>query len=690
MLRAYQRDLVISYVVNTVKRLDKRDPEAADLMSWVIENAALLKLDTRQKAPPRRTRRDQASDAADSGLTEGSWEEFRETLCHEAQTTSKRRPDLTARRLRHLAEITGISPTDIRILEVLLLYETEPVVESMIDEVFRSGHRRSRFNMRNSPLPNLLDLPPHAVSVRLRPTAPLLRSGLVSVDNDGDLSLPGRLNRLALVPGNELEVKDLLLGKPDPAELEWSDFDHVTHDRDHVEKLVKGALAVGEAGVNILLYGPPGTGKTQFCRTLAERLGIALFGAGETDDNGGEPNRAERLSDLILAQALLARERNSLLLFDEMVDLLPDRNGPFFSGRGHQDAGSSGSKLFMNQLLETVPVPTLWIANTSDNIPAVLVRRMKFALEFRLPPPRIRARIWSRQLARNGIAAGPQEALSLAEDFAAPPGVAAEVTAAARLSGGDIASVRRGLHGLARALSCEMPAQRPPASFDLDLLQSDADLSELAQRLACGNERRFSLCLQGPPGTGKSACVRYLAARLGLEVVQKRTSDLLSPWVGETEQNIAAAFREARDDEAFLVFDEADSLLADRRYAVRNWEVSQTNEMLTWMESHPLPFACTTNFSDHLDIATLRRFIFKVSLDYLSRKQTASAFRAFFDQDPPEEVFLLSTLTPGDFAVVRRKAQILGRMGEPKRLAVLLREECDAKPEHRRPIGFLR
>ena len=60
MLRAYQRDLVISYLVNTVKRLDKRDPAAGDLMSWVIENAALLKLDTRQKAPPRRTRRDSA------------------------------------------------------------------------------------------------------------------------------------------------------------------------------------------------------------------------------------------------------------------------------------------------------------------------------------------------------------------------------------------------------------------------------------------------------------------------------------------------------------------------------------------------------------------------------------------------------------------------------------------------------
>ena len=44
------------------------------------------------------------------------------------------------------------------------------------------------------------------------------------------------------------------------------------------------------------------------------------------------------------------------------------------------------------------------------------------------------------------------------------------------------------------------------------------------------------LCLEGPPGTGKSAFARYLAERLGLEVLQKRASYLLSPWVGETEQ----------------------------------------------------------------------------------------------------------------------------------------------------------
>ena len=64
----------------------------------------------------------------------------------------------------------------------------------------------------------------------------------------------------------------------------------------------------------------------------------------------------------------------------------------------------------------------------------------------------------------------------------------------------------------------------------------------LADRDAGSGVRCFTLCLQGPPGTGKSVFVHYLAERLGLEVVQKRASDLLSMWVGETEQRVAAAF----------------------------------------------------------------------------------------------------------------------------------------------------
>ena len=44
--------------------------------------------------------------------------------------------------------------------------------------------------------------------------------------------------------------------------------------------------------------------------------------------------------------------------------------------------------------------------------------------------------------------------------------------------------------------------------------------------------------------------------------------------------------------------------------------------------------------------------------------------------------------TPGDFAVVHRKAEILGNLEEPEALAAILRAECEAKPDRPRPIGF--
>ena len=76
--------------------------------------------------------------------------------------------------------------------------------------------------------------------------------------------------------------------------------------------------------------------------------------------------------------------------------------------------------------------------------------------------------------------------------------------------------------------------------FALELRPPTAAVS-----LVTGGSRRFSLCLQGPPGTGKSAFVRHLAERMGVEAMQKRTSDLMSMWVGGTERKIADAFADA-------------------------------------------------------------------------------------------------------------------------------------------------
>ena len=97
------------------------------------------------------------------------------------------------------------------------------------------------------------------------------------------------------------------------------------------------------------------------------------------------------------------------------------------------------------------------------------------------------------------------------------------------------------------------------------------------------------------------------------------------------------------------MFDEADSLLLDRVDAVRSWEISQVNEMLTWMEQHTLPFACTTNLPDRLDRASLRRFLVKVRFDWLTQAQARLAFRRFFGLTAPAALDGLRDVDAGGF-----------------------------------------
>ena len=497
-------------------------------------------------------------------------------------------------------------------------------------------------------------------------------------------------SRMGLPGSEEADVRTLLLGQSPLSELEWSDFDHLGQSRDDVARLLRGAVASGARGVNVLVYGPSGTGKTEFCRVLAKRLEFDLFGVGEVDERGDEPSREERLAELRLAQCLVGEESGGLLLFDEMEDILSYSTVPWspFGGLLGRSLRGSSSKVFMNRLLEETPTPILWTTNAAEDIEPHILRRMMFALEMRQPPPQVRARIWTRQLSSHGIDAAPAQAASLASEFDASPGVAAGATAAASLAGGDFDLVRRGVRSLSRVLGCERPERQVTTRFDPQLLEANIDLRSLAERLADRRERRFSMCLQGAPGTGKSAYARYLAERLGLEVKQMRASDLLGMYVGQSEKNIARAFAEARAEEAFLVFDEVDSLLADRRGAHQSWEVSQVNEMLTWMESHPLPFACTTNYGEKLDEAALRRFTFKATLGHLERQSARAAFFAYFGLDAPPELDRLNCLTPGDFEVVRRKAEVLGNLDDVPALFDMLRTECDAKPGQTARIGF--
>jgi SpoVK/Ycf46/Vps4 family AAA+-type ATPase len=110
--------------------------------------------------------------------------------------------------------------------------------------------------------------------------------------------------------------------------------------------------------------------------------------------------------------------------------------------------------------------------------------------------------------------------------------------------------------------------------------------------------------------------------------------------------------------------------------------------MLNWMESHPLPFVCTTNLMENLDMASLRRFTFKIKFDYMTPQQNALAFQHFFGREMTVTARELNNLSPGDYAVVVNKARLLGDMESPERLVEMLQSEVKARQEITGSVGF--
>ena len=677
MIDAYQKRVVLSYLYNLVWAQRNSPPkEDSGLSRWLLEHGSLLGLG------------DLADESAGRVL---------EVLERARAATNRTRKDCTARRVQRLGKEMHLSQTDVAVLELMIRYATDPLVESLVDSIAEGAGRgfpqRGIFwgsSAKNAVIPGLLGLTVAAVNNRFAPDAPLVQYGLVSVDDDGDRRVLQRLNRLALVPGAAGgKVQDLLFQPSPPCELDMHDFEHVGETRDHVLRLLSGALQTGATGVNVLMFGPPGAGKTSFCRAVAAHLRVPLYVVGEQDDEGREPSRHERLQELTLAQRLLAPGGNALVLFDEIEDLVFDPGIPSTFLGNVPGRRAMGSRVYLHRLIEEAPVPIMWCANDARSIPSTVVDRMML-MEFRKPPTEVMARIWERHAQRHSFQIKREDILSLLNEVDVSPRVAAAAISTAKLSDGGLCDVRRYVRAHERMRSSRKPPRVVPDEriYDPALIRANRDVVHLADRLVETGDLRFSLLLQGPPGSGKSLFVRYLARRLGLEVVQKRYSDLASKWVGETEKEIAQAFADARDEGLFLVFDECDSLLLDRRGAQHRWEVSQVNELLTWMEHHPFPLAFTTNLVERLDLATYRRFTFNIALDYLTPEQASAAFQAYFGKKPPAAVRDLSNATPGDFQVLYRQAEVMGVLEDATELAEMLRQVCADKPDGPKRVGF--
>lgn len=233
-----------------------------------------------------------------------------------------------------------------------------------------------------------------------------------------------------------------------------------------------------------------------------------------------------------------------------------------------------------------------------------------------------------------------------------------------------------------------------PRFFDPAMVNASTDLVALAKGLEVN--KAGLICLYGPSGTGKTAFARWLADELKVPLLEKRISDLITPFIGDTEKNIAQAFREAECDNALLLIDEVDSFLQDRRGAQRTWEVTAVNEMLVQMETYSGLFIASTNFMENLDQAVLRRFDLKVKFDFLKPNQAWSMFLHQTDslgipcplEDMQSELRRLTVLTPGDFALVARRHRFIPITDAQKFIGVLAQECAYKEVGKRGPMGF--
>lgn len=506
-------------------------------------------------------------------------------------------------------------------------------------------------------------------------------------------------------------LKQIALLVP-PSKLELEDFAYMG---ENLTMLLEICQQIPNP--SIYLYGKAGVGKNELVRLIAKVLDKELYEIYAVDENGESYRKKSRFERFYMAQNLLDNHKH-IVLVDECEDIFTR-----FSLMQSFFGDYSGEKSRDNKMIESVRVPSFFLSNSIDLDPALL-RRFDLVLEICEPPKDKKRELIERTL-NNAKITLDSALLDAITESNLTQGVllkAAQITSTLskrrktpnqknakhdKAKQGDFNNANSptthtlSTHTLSRAQAFDIntlrtkprrvylqeiflkvlneqlkavgkaeikPNLSPTLPYSLHLIHASLNVATLATTLKkahCG----VRILAYGIAGSGKSAYAKALAKELDKPIILKKASDIFSKWLGESEKNIAKAFTEARQKDAILVFDEVDSFLRERGDAVRSWEITQVNEMLTQMESFEGIFIATTNLVENLDKASIRRFDYKIEFRALDSKRLCEAFVSYakflgirdyeaFLRDERIKLKRLDNICLGDFALIARAARI--------------------------------
>lgn len=605
---------------------------------------------------------------------------------------------ILVRNIEALSKALSLNPCEKDILAFAVTANAEPILH----ELFEYLGEISKPVLKQV-LSKLLGHPPAAIQDALRKDSVLVSSGFLGLTDGIELlqyklevldGLSEMLYQQCIEPE---EIFNQFFSLSGPPELTLGQFSHIDTDTQLLSSFLKAALKKKVRGVNILIYGLPGTGKTQLVKSLAHSIDFSLYEINVTDSDGEPLSGQARFSAYQLSQKIL-NNSSAIILFDEIEDVFPDTSFNFFV---RQETVNKG---WTNRILETNPNPAFWLCNSIDQIDTAYKRRFDYVMEMKIPPMSVRENMIKESLM--GLKIDSRWIKRLSENDKISPALLSQSVHVARLIKSEktinvektlkhILNNKLDLMGISKKADPEIGDS---LAYSLEYLNPNTDLNILVEGIK--RTQRGRLCLFGHSGTGKTAFAHFLAKSIDRPLIQKRASDLLSKWVGETEKEIAMMFEKGKDEDAVLLLDEADSFLRDRNLSEKSWEVTMVNEILVQLEQYQGLFICSTNLMDNVDKASIRRFDFKVSFDFLTPTQSWKLFQQLIMESEEQidiesiskfkkQVQSMTNLTPGDFAMIKRRSGITGSEVNGPNLIKDLKEESQIKSgKQRRTIGF--